>query len=239
MTDEELRRIRRIVAGDPQQPPPPLPVDPRHAERFQRALGTVRRATMPMESVIASPAVPASPAAAAASASTAPAAVMEAPAPPRRKDAARAEKTPATEARSAHPPIQAARSVQARETAFAETAAEAAMPDEAVVVPDMPIPVVAWTPLPEGWETSVADTVASLCRGSDPAFHSWTIQVPLDGDALPHTELRLTFSPHHLLLRFSTQSTRSLALISARQSQLRDLLSRALPDQRHIDIDIT
>lgn len=95
------------------------------------------------------------------------------------------------------------------------------------------------TDLSGDWANGLADTVLTLCTGSDPAFHSWTIQVPIDSAALPHTELRMTFSRHHLLLRFSTQSTQSYALISAHQSQLHRLLSRDLPGDRHIDIELT
>jgi|GEM_PF-6000155 len=89
------------------------------------------------------------------------------------------------------------------------------------------------------WSSGVADTVTALCQASEPSFHSWTIQVPLDSAALPHTELRMTFSRHHLLLRFSTQSTQSFTLISAHQSRLRELLAQALPGDRHIDIELT
>lgn len=93
--------------------------------------------------------------------------------------------------------------------------------------------------LPDAWAQGVADTVVTLCTSSDPSFHSWTIQVPIDSAALPHTELRMTFSRHHLLLRFSTQSTQSYALISAHQSQLQRLLRSDLPGDRHIDIELT
>ncbi|SEK24599.1 Type III secretion protein (HpaP) [Roseateles sp. YR242] len=111
--------------------------------------------------------------------------------------------------------------------------------DAVVVPPPMPVAPVMETLPPDAWADGVAHTVAALCHGSEPSFHSWTIQVPLDGEALPHTELRMTFSRHHLQLRFSTASTRSFHLISAHQAQLRALLVRALPGDRHIDIELT
>jgi len=128
---------------------------------------------------------------------------------------------------------------ESEETREADAEQDSVLTATTVTAPPIPLPHVAWTPLPEGWERELADTVATLCRSSEPNFHSWTIQVPVDAETLPYTELRLTFSPHHLALRFSTQSTRSLALISAHQSQLRALLVRALPGDRHIEIDIT
>lgn len=229
MNDEEIRRIRRLVVPDPQLPPLPPPVDARQAERFHRALGGSRRAVSPHDpvasretSMVSSPSPSSSPS--------------------KRKESAREDSRPAVDAHRPRPPVMAVMGVVARETEEtreADAEQESALTATTVTAPPMPLPHVAWTPLPEGWERELADTVATLCRSSEPNFHSWTIQVPVDAETLPHTELRLTFSPHHLTLRFSTQSTRSLALISAHQSQLRALLVRALPGDRHIEIDIT
>lgn len=229
MNDEEIRRIRRLVVADPQVPPPP-PVDPRQAERFHRALGGARRTGAPVDAVTSREAAPATPSAPPAPSS---------PSIAKRKESPREEARPAVDGHRPRPPVSAVREIAAREAQEAEADEEAALPDPSVTAPPMPIPNVAWTPLPEGWERELTETVSALCRSSEPNFHSWTIQIPVDAETLPHTELRLTFSPHHLLLRFSTQSTRSLALISTHQSQLRALLVRALPGDRHIEIDIT
>lgn len=141
-------------------------------------------------------------------------------------------------------PVDAAGATPTASPGAAPTATPApSLNPHAVEIPPqvMPTAGVATSPaeLPNDWANSLADTVLALCTGSDPAFHSWTIQVPIDSAALPHTELRMTFSRHHLLLRFSTQSTQSYALISAHQSQLNRLLSRDLPGDRHIDIELT
>ncbi len=136
--------------------------------------------------------------------------------------------------------------VEAADTAASSAATAASGPDlaaQAIAIPPLSmLPVGAPAPPAElsgDWANGLADTVLTLCTGSDPNFHSWTIQVPIDSAALPHTELRMTFSRHHLLLRFSTQSTQSYALISAHQSQLHRLLIRDLPGDRHIDIELT
>ncbi len=263
MNDEEIRRIRRLVVADPQIPTLPLAVDSRQAERFHRALGAVRRATSTTDAAPESPApAPPPPSEHAAAprheathASALAVAVpsrersdraerhdrKESGSPSRKKDASRNDAALLVDGHRPRPPVIPAAETGAREAGEAQEAEaeqDAAL-DLTVTAPTMPIPHVAWTPLPEGWERELADTVATLCRSSEPNFHSWTIQVPVDAETLPHTELRLTFSPHQLTLRFSTQSTRSLALISAHQSQLRALLVRALPGDRHIEIDIT
>lgn len=230
MNDEEIRRVRRIIEGPPGAPPP---VDPRQTERFQRALGAVRRAVTPVvadksektekadkldRTDRADKAERSEPARGGATA-----------APPSRPAVSGGGQKPP-------PPVTAVRSVAARETAEEDGEIRATP----VVHPPLPtLPAVNWTPLPDGWDTALVDTISLLCRSSDPNFHSWTILVPLNPETLPHTELRLTFSPHRLQLRFSTQSTRSLALVSAHHDALRDLLRQALPDDRHIDIDIT
>jgi hypothetical protein len=261
MNDEEIRRIRRLVVGDPQIPPLPPPVDPRQAERFHRALGAVRRVASSTDAATDSAAPAPSPPPEASPPlrheSHSPVAAIATPSRDRRERSERQERretgsssrrreasrndNAAVDGHRPRPPVMAAMEAGAREAGEAQAAdaeQEFAL-DLTVTAPTMPIPHVAWTPLPEGWERELTDTIATLCRSSEPNFHSWTIQVPVDAETLPHTELRLTFSPHQLQLRFSTQSTRSLALISAHQSQLRALLVRALPGDRHIEIDIT
>ncbi len=239
MTDEEVRRIRRILEGPPVPPPP---VDPRQAERFARALGSTRRVAAPtpveradraerVERVErqtredkAETAGPRD----VSSGSTARSSSAGSTATPK----------PATGASGQRPlpPVVAVAGPAAQETAEED----GRFHTSPVVHPPLPtLPVVNWTPLPQGWDAALVDTISLLCRGADPHFHSWTILVPLNPETLPHTELRLSFSPHRLQLRFSTQSTRSLALVSAHHDALRSLLRQALPDDRHIDIEIT
>lgn len=260
MTDEEIRRIRRIVTGDlPVQPP--RPVDPRHEERFRRALGSQRRASAPapsmaVETPTAAPRVSeAPPSTTGARPSSSPSAkggARSSQASPSARQSQAAATAAAHFAQSlaqslarslvrslAGPaPAGEGESTSAR-AAAPEAGTEALAPPAVVVPPPMPVPAVTEVPAQEGWADDIADTVAALCQGSEPSFHSWTIQVPLDSEALPHTQLRMTFSRHHLLLRFSTESTRSFHLVSAHQSQLRALLVRALPGDRHIDIELT
>lgn len=92
---------------------------------------------------------------------------------------------------------------------------------------------------PPGWYGMLAQAIASLCLGSDPAFRHWTVQVPLDPAALPETSLALSLSLHSLQLRFSTQSAWSMRLLSMRSATLADMLHQALPSQRDIDIELS
>lgn len=270
MSDEDIRRVRRILTSHPEAP---AAVEPRQVERFQRALSGSRRAvTSPLDALLHAPSSPSEPAASAtpaphpmdagpaggvggattmASAGRSPGmsllpVALAALAGARRHGSAtsaRGTRQNATEdaARDAfrqalEEPAAVAAAVPARATSG--TAGSSLAP--AVETPPLPLqPMLTWNALPEDWEHTLVDTVAELCRASDPAFHSWTVKVPLDPEALPHTELRLSFSPHHLRLRFSTQSTLSQALVSAHQDQLCGLLRDALPTARDIDIDLT
>lgn len=244
MTDEEVRRIRRIIAGPA---PAPAPVEPRQAERFQRALGAVRRpvvaAPLPPSTTPASPSAAA--AATAQSATTLDMALglADEPRGAERRDAFSAGSSAGSSAKGAAASASSGsarprRPVTAVAAAHSREADEPAL-DGPVVPTPLPFPAVHWTAPTPGWDSALVETVALLCRSSDPAFHSWTVQVPLDPETLPHTELRLTFSPHHLQLRFLTQSTRSLHLVSSHLDALHALMRDALPDARHIDIDIT
>jgi hypothetical protein len=89
------------------------------------------------------------------------------------------------------------------------------------------------------WEQSLAQLVHTLCSSSDPSITHWTIQVPLDPDALPETTLHLALSPRRLQLRFNTQSSWSLRLLSDRTKSLVQLLQQTLPDLRDIDVELT
>ncbi|MBB3193671.1 type III secretion HpaP family protein [Roseateles terrae] len=293
MTDEEIRRIRRLVVGElPPAAHAPRAVDPRHEERFRRALSMPRRAAESVserasDAAVAGPrggagAEAAEMAAGASAAAEAPAAVGASAQPIPRNvrpgTAARGstrlqmDRTGDGFAESHNGPVARSRQVSARpvsaiarrstagvqpldeDGADAEpldlapptaastdtSSAVAPTPRWLLDAPVMPLPTSPPSAaLPDAWAQGLADTVVTLCSSSDPNFHSWTIQVPIDSAALPHTELRMTFSRHHLLLRFSTQSTQSYALISAHQSQLQRLLRSDLPGDRHIDIELT
>jgi Type III secretion protein (HpaP) len=89
------------------------------------------------------------------------------------------------------------------------------------------------------WEQSLVRLAHKLCGSSDVSMTHWTIQIPLDPDVLPETTLHLALSPHRLQLRFNTQSSWSLHLISERTSMLLQLLHESLPDLRDIDIELT
>lgn len=275
MTDEEIRLIRRLVVGElPAAATASRPVDPRHEERFRRALsgprrsaggmgaeagvgegvganlgGTVGRATMEgparhsenPASLGAGRAAPGRLSATQHEPTHERADVVGAsavlPKPSRHHDDADAD----ADSDRLSPPE--ATDTVASGPASAAAAQPPSLDPQPLPLPELRMPPVASAPalheLPNDWASGLADTVLTLCTGSDPSFHSWTIQVPIDSAALPHTELRMTFSRHHLQLRFSTQSTQSYALISAHQSQLHRLLSRDLPGDRHIDIELT
>ena len=90
------------------------------------------------------------------------------------------------------------------------------------------------------WRRQLAGVIATLCARADPAFENWSVIVPLDARVLPETELRLTLSPHALLLRFHTLSPGSHRLVSAHRSTLHQMLLETLPtSSRDIDIDVT
>jgi hypothetical protein len=89
------------------------------------------------------------------------------------------------------------------------------------------------------WINALADLIAETCNGTDEAFSHWSVVVPLDPELLPETTLRIDFSPHRLLLRFCTQSSQSLDLLSFYCGELILLLTKCLPDSRNIEVDIT
>lgn len=212
MSDEEIRRLRRVIEAAPPAVARP-PADTRQAERFQRALGAPRR-------VDAEPRYE-------------PRGEPPAPGDEPPGDTAASAPPPGLERRPP-PPVQATSSVIA-----APDEPETTLPPVADA-PDMPWPAaVAWLPLPQGWDAALVDTVATLCRRADPSFHGFSVTVPMNPETLPHTELRLTLSPHYLQLRFSTQSTRSHDLVLRHLVTLRAMLAQALPDSRHIDIELT
>lgn len=213
MSDEEIRRVRRVIEGAP----PPTVTRPaaetRQAERFQRAMVASRRFEAEPRGEARGNLV----------------AQTEEP-----QSEAAADAPPRSDERRPPPPVQA-------------TTAVVAAPDEpdsaatpAIDTPAMPWPpAIAWLPLPQGWDAALVDTVATLCRRADPSFVGFSVTVPMNPETLPHTELRLTLSPHYLQLRFQTQSTRSHDLVLRHLGPLRAMLAQALPDSRHIDIELT
>jgi hypothetical protein len=92
-------------------------------------------------------------------------------------------------------------------------------------------------PAPEFWDGELADRIAMLCRRSPNGLSSWTLTVPLDPAVLPQTELQLALSIERLLLRFHTHSPYSQALVKRHRERLAELLVRALPFEREIDIE--
>jgi Type III secretion protein (HpaP) len=89
------------------------------------------------------------------------------------------------------------------------------------------------------WVISLADLVSHTCRQADQAFSHWSVVIPIDPAVLPDTTLRLDLSPSRLMLRFCTQSTHSLSLISKHNSNLVSLLMNSISGIENIEIDIT
>jgi type III secretion control protein HpaP len=218
MSDEELRRIRRVIEGTPPAAPRPPAVDTRQAERFQRALGPVRRSE-----------------------------------PESRNDARRdpdllSDSPPSAAGSSSAPPSRAAAGTERRPLlpvlATSPVAAALDEPEESTPTSELPDPTwrpaaVAWIPPAPGWDATLVNTIATLCRRADPSLQGFSVTVPLNTEVLPHSELRLTLSQHYLMLRFRTQSTCSHDLVSRHLDSLRTMLAEALPDSRHIDIELT
>lgn len=213
MSDEELRRVRRIIEGTPPVAPRPV-VDTRQAERFQRSLGTTRRVeTDPRREP-----------------------ERESPAVPQPRGAASSEPARGAERRPYSPPVQASMPI-------VEASDEA---DDASAPPSPAPPSLAWLsqgdatqPAAPGWDVTLVNTIATLCRRTGPSLQGFSVTVPLNADVLPYTELRLTLSAHYLQVRFRTESTRSHELVMRHLPNLRALLVETLGDARHLDIELT
>lgn len=89
------------------------------------------------------------------------------------------------------------------------------------------------------WVGALADSIAETCAGTDVAFSSWSVVLPLDPEVLPETTLRIDFSPNRLLLRFCTQSIDSLNLISDSSNELVNLITVRLPNFGNIEVELT
>jgi hypothetical protein len=105
---------------------------------------------------------------------------------------------------------------------------------------DSPVPAVsgAASAGDAPWLGDIVEQVTSLTAGSDARFQHWAITVPLDPQALPDCELRLSLSPGTMALRFRTGSSESAALVSRHRDALRARLEALPSSPPAIDIDL-
>jgi hypothetical protein len=94
-------------------------------------------------------------------------------------------------------------------------------------------------PAPDLWDSELADRIATLCRRAPSSWSSWSVTVALDPAVLPQTELRMLLSLERLALRFHTHSIYSHALVERHRDRLADMLRKAMPGEREIDIETT
>lgn len=213
MSDDDQRRVRRVIEGTPTIAPKP-PVDWRQAERFQRSLGPARRAepeprreAEPESAPVAAP-----------------------------RGTAASEPARGAERRPHSMPVQAAVPVvEATEEADGASSAPADAPPPLAWLSQGD----AAPPAATGWDVTLVNTISTLCRHTDPSLQGFSVTVPLNAEVLPHTELRLTLSAHYLQVRFRTESTRSHELVLKHLPNLRALLVETLGEARHIDIEVT
>jgi hypothetical protein len=214
MSSGEIHRPRRIVEGTSARQEAGPAALPRQADRFQRALlqgaGPARRtdASRPRPA----PAEPAPPA-------------VPVPAGP----------TPAGPQGPAHGAVEVRRSAPAVAVLFAPQAARDAAKQEAQ---PQGASEEAADEEPDGWEQALVQLIARLCASTDLDIQAWTVTLPMNPRVLPQTSLQLSFSPLRLALRFSTESSGALSLLSRHRESLAALLSQALPKGRLTDIDI-
>jgi hypothetical protein len=105
---------------------------------------------------------------------------------------------------------------------------------------DSPVPAVsgAASAGDAPWLGDIVEQVTSLTAGSDARFQHWSVTVPLDPQALPDCDLRLTLSPGTMALRFRTGSSGSAALVSRHRDALRARLEALPSSPPAIDIDL-
>ena len=88
------------------------------------------------------------------------------------------------------------------------------------------------------WLGDIVQQISQLSEGGDARFQHWSITVPLDPQALPDCELRMTLSPGALALRFRTGSQQSAALVCRHREKLRAQLEALPSSPPAIDIDL-
>jgi hypothetical protein len=88
------------------------------------------------------------------------------------------------------------------------------------------------------WLGDIVQQITQWTEGGDARFQHWSITVPLDPQALPDCELRLTLSPGTMALRFRTGSAESAALVSRHRDTLRARLEALPSSPTAIDIDL-
>jgi hypothetical protein len=88
------------------------------------------------------------------------------------------------------------------------------------------------------WLGDIVQQISQLSEAGDARFQHWSITVPLDPQALPDCELRMTLSPGALALRFRTASQQSAALVCRHREKLRAQLEALPSSPPAIDIDL-
>ncbi|MCM5681489.1 type III secretion HpaP family protein [Schlegelella sp. S2-27] len=222
MSDDEVRRPRRIIpAPPPLHGQPAAPAPPRQVERFQRVLQQGRRFDVSLGR--------------AAQASTAPRGDTPVPADGRTAAQRGAGVAPGA---TAAPPgaIRPPRIVEAAAPAEMDSGMPAGAPPASPASAERPPTFGGET---GDWDVELVRVIVTLCVSTDPAIEAWSVVVPLDERVLPQTELHLTLSRHALSLRFQTQATQSMRLLSRHRPSLAAMLHQALPGDREIDIDLT
>jgi len=83
----------------------------------------------------------------------------------------------------------------------------------------------------------LASRLADLCRRGAPTPDTWSIVLDMDPETLPQTELRIHASRDWIRLRFSTQSSRCVHLVSMHMDWLRCQLEKTLGMHQQVDVD--
>jgi type III secretion control protein HpaP len=84
----------------------------------------------------------------------------------------------------------------------------------------------------------LAHRVAALCTENEEGPETWSITLPIDPETLPETVLRIQASHGCMKFRFSTQSSKSVRVISQHMPALVSLLENALHTHGQIDVDL-
>ncbi len=220
--DHEVRRPKRI--GPLEGPePPPTPPRPRQAERFQRAMNG-RRAEPSLER-------------------SAFAVVRRG-----RSSVARRSEAPDGVRSFDDGPVAVERCEESADDTgpgAVERPAERAPPvirGDPAHGPLEEIPDDALGPRADdlpSWVPDLVHAIVLLTARMDPDMQAWSVSIPIDARRLPETELHLSLSQHRLSLRFSTQSSLALRLLSTHRAALATELEQALTGDREISIEVT